>query len=30
MSRLVELGVPADIRPAYDWVAANADVLGEF
>jgi tRNA A-37 threonylcarbamoyl transferase component Bud32 len=27
MSRLVELGVPADIRRAHDWVAANADVL---
>jgi hypothetical protein len=30
MSRLVELGVPADIRAAYDWVAANSRVLGEF
>jgi aminoglycoside phosphotransferase (APT) family kinase protein len=28
MSRLVELGVPADIRQAHDWVTANADVLG--
>lgn len=27
MSRLVELGVPADIRQAHDWVTANADVL---
>lgn len=27
MSRLVQLGVPADIRKAHDWVAANADVL---
>jgi hypothetical protein len=27
MSRLVELGAPADIRAAHDWIAAKADVL---
>jgi hypothetical protein len=27
MGRLIELGAPADIRQAQDWVTANADVL---